>query len=241
MVIIATFSADKGGTGKTTIAIVLAHLFSQEKIPTILIDLSYDNPYLSTVLSLIYNNVKIPTDRGFVNWLQDIAEPEEIVIELNPHLVYVPPGIGNVVIDEVVEEKLTRFLEPIRRSRRIVTILDLPAMLPKTILDREYPALLLGYADTIIAVSDFDLVAMRHILHYAINILPRYYGTNRIIFIVNKCRGAIPQEFLDNIRKHRHINMLALRYVDSGPQPVAISLVRDLKQAFTTEDEYTSF
>jgi len=242
--LLATFSADKGGTGKSTIALVLAHLYRRTNVPVLLIDCSYDSPYLSTVLQLLYNIPVREDSKGLVNWLQGVALPEEVVYSIDDMFCYIPPGVGNIEVEEV-EDVLHSFFTRLRKFSDIVTILDMPAMLSNIVLEGLYPAVLLHYVDVLMVVSDYDIVSIRHLLHYATNIIPRYYPEIRQqVLIVNKCLGALPEDIVEKIhqlQKRVNIELLSLKYVDAGPYPAACAIIRDITRAFTDEEEYNSF
>ena len=152
--VIAFFSGEKGGTGKTTLSILSLIFLSEEKHRVLLLDLSIDMNYLGVLLKSVPRDVLVChsecTKFGLFDYLLGNCKFIDTLHQIRGTSAVIVPA-GDIAVDKLQDidyKKVGQILDALRK-KDLVIILDFP-----TLRLYEPIARILQYCDQIVFVFE---------------------------------------------------------------------------------------
>ncbi len=205
--VIAFFSGEKGGTGKTTLSVLSLIFLSEEKHRVLLVDLSIDMNYMGTLLKSLPKDCLVChsecTKFGLFDYLLGNCKfIDTLNIIKGTNAVIIPAG--DVSLDKMQDidyRKIGQMLDTLRK-KNIIVLLDFP-----TLRLYEPIAQLLQYCDNIIFVFEPIREHIVYVKRLSLT-LKKLFGINRddmkIVFnkVLSSALSVLTEETLNNILEH---------------------------------------
>ena len=210
--VVCVYSGEKGGTGKTTLSLLMTIFADLHGYPVVYVDLSIDMDYLHLLLESISDFVKKTGkhDYGILDYLLGKCKLKDILysIEGRDSLVLIPAGQARPEeISKIDWRKFCTLTHKIAKTLGAYVIVDMPACRLTDPVN-----IVLAAADIVTFVVEETNECLSYFTRH-VQLLKEYREVKNIVLIVNKARTH-DETALARYLKHVNSCVRAWQYVN---------------------------